>query len=180
MAQWLEHCVSSAKVVGSIPREHTYWQYKCIAWMHCKSLWIKASAKCINVNVVRAIIHHRGMQHPMGKFNCSSHRSTWRGQHSARGSGLHLCIYPKRLTGYTFFLSVHVYSTVYVNRTHNVCAANAMLYHWATGTLTLQHARELLCAPIMFVKTQIWNSFLCHVKINILTEVNYGCRRYVT
>ncbi len=103
VAQWLEHCVSSAKVVGSIPREHTYWQYKCIAWMHCKSLWIKASAKCINVNVVRAIIHHRGMQHPMGKFNCSSHRSTWRGQHSARGSGLHLCIYPKLLTGYTFF-----------------------------------------------------------------------------
>ncbi len=51
VAQWLAHCVSSAKVVGSIPREHTYWQYKCIAWMHCKSLWIKASAKCINVNV---------------------------------------------------------------------------------------------------------------------------------
>ncbi len=23
VAQWLEHCVSSAKVVGSIPREHT-------------------------------------------------------------------------------------------------------------------------------------------------------------
>ncbi len=22
VAQWLEHCVSSAKVVGSIPREH--------------------------------------------------------------------------------------------------------------------------------------------------------------
>ncbi len=51
VAQWLEHCVSSAKVVGSIPREHTYWQHKRIAWMHCKSLWIKASAKCINVNV---------------------------------------------------------------------------------------------------------------------------------
>ncbi len=32
--------------MGSIPREHTYWQYKCIAWMHCKSLWIKASGKC--------------------------------------------------------------------------------------------------------------------------------------
>ncbi len=46
VAQWLEHCVSSAKVVGSIPMEHTYWQYKCISWMHCKSLWIKASAKC--------------------------------------------------------------------------------------------------------------------------------------
>jgi len=26
-------------------------QKKCIAWMQCKSLWIKASAKCINVNV---------------------------------------------------------------------------------------------------------------------------------
>ncbi len=51
VAQWLEHCVSSAKVVGSIPREHMYWQYKCITWMHCKSFWIKASAKCINVNV---------------------------------------------------------------------------------------------------------------------------------
>ncbi len=45
----VEHCVRSAKVVGSIPREHTY--KKCIAWMHCKSLWIKAFAKCINVNV---------------------------------------------------------------------------------------------------------------------------------
>ncbi len=27
------------------------WYWKCIVWMHCKSLWIKASAKCINVNV---------------------------------------------------------------------------------------------------------------------------------
>ncbi len=24
VAQWLEHCVSSAKVVGLIPREHKY------------------------------------------------------------------------------------------------------------------------------------------------------------
>ncbi len=29
----IEQCVSSAKVVGSIPREHTYWQ-KCITWMY--------------------------------------------------------------------------------------------------------------------------------------------------
>ncbi len=28
VAQWLEHCASSAKVVGSIPREHMYWQKK--------------------------------------------------------------------------------------------------------------------------------------------------------
>ncbi len=31
VAQLLEHCVSSAKVVGSIPREHTYCKKKCIA-----------------------------------------------------------------------------------------------------------------------------------------------------
>ncbi len=32
---------------------NTYWQTdkKCIALMHCKLLWIKASAKCVNVNV---------------------------------------------------------------------------------------------------------------------------------
>ncbi len=30
---------------------HFYTDKKCIAWMLCKSLWIKASAKCINVNV---------------------------------------------------------------------------------------------------------------------------------
>ncbi len=43
--------------------------------------------------------------------------------------------YLKRLTvhsGYTFFLSVCVFPG---NWTHNLCAANAMLYHWATGTL---------------------------------------------
>ncbi len=43
--------------------------------------------------------------------------------------------YPKRLTvhsGYTFVLSVFVFPG---NRTHNLCAANAILYHWATGTL---------------------------------------------
>ncbi len=58
----VEHCVSSAKVVGLILREHMYWQYKCIAWMHCKSLWIKASAKCINVNVISFIQHHSEMK----------------------------------------------------------------------------------------------------------------------
>ncbi len=45
--------------------------------------------------------------------------------------------YPKRLTvhsGYTCFLSVHVFPG---NRTHNLCAANTMLYHWATGSMCL-------------------------------------------
>ncbi len=40
-----------------VPREHTYWQSKCKAWMHCKSLWIKVSVKCIHVN---ANVMHKG------------------------------------------------------------------------------------------------------------------------
>ncbi len=40
--------------------------------------------------------------------------------------------YLKRLTVHSgYFLSVCVFSG---NWTHNLCAANAMLYHWATGT----------------------------------------------
>ncbi len=31
LAQWLEHCVSSAKVMGSIPREPHILTKKCIA-----------------------------------------------------------------------------------------------------------------------------------------------------
>ncbi len=52
----VKHCVSSAKVVGSIPREHTYWQKKMITWMYCKSLWIKASAKCLNVMSTQEVL----------------------------------------------------------------------------------------------------------------------------
>ncbi len=54
----VEHCVSSAKVVGSSPREHMYSQKKNVwpEWPKPKSLWIKASAKCINVNVNILII----------------------------------------------------------------------------------------------------------------------------
>ncbi len=49
----VEHCVSSAKGCGfdSQGTHILIKKKKCIAWMHCKSLWIKASAKCINVNV---------------------------------------------------------------------------------------------------------------------------------
>ncbi len=39
------------------------------------------------------------------------------------------------------------------NRTHNLCAANTMLYHWATGALWLSHhpkhdAVDLLSLPV--------------------------------
>ncbi len=48
VAQWLSIALAVQKVVDSIPKEQ-----KCIAWMYCKSLWIKASAKCINVYIKR-------------------------------------------------------------------------------------------------------------------------------
>ncbi len=39
--------------MGSIPREHTYWQY--MYNLNSMLLWIKASAKCINVNVLNGM-----------------------------------------------------------------------------------------------------------------------------
>ncbi len=50
VAQWWSIALAAQKVVGSNPRKHKY--KTCITWMQCKSLWIKASAKCINVNVL--------------------------------------------------------------------------------------------------------------------------------
>ncbi len=47
----VEHCVSSAKGCGFDSQGTHVLIKNCITWMHCKSLWIKASAKCINVNV---------------------------------------------------------------------------------------------------------------------------------
>ncbi len=45
----VEHCVSSAKGCGFISQETHILTKNCIDLMHCKSLWIKASAKCVNV-----------------------------------------------------------------------------------------------------------------------------------
>ncbi len=42
----VEHCVSSAKCRGFNSQGTHILRKECIAWMHCKSLWIKASAKC--------------------------------------------------------------------------------------------------------------------------------------
>ncbi len=59
-------------------------------------------------------------------------------------TGLHFTFirrfYPKQLTGYTC-MSVCVFPG---NWTHNLCAANAMLYHWATGTLLMANTGLLI------------------------------------
>ncbi len=53
IAQMVEHGASNANIMGSIPRESESWSnVKTVTWMQCKSLWIKAFAKCINVNVM--------------------------------------------------------------------------------------------------------------------------------
>ncbi len=54
----VEHGASNAKIMGSIPRESKSWSnVKTVTWMQCKSLWIKASAKCINVNITKIIFY---------------------------------------------------------------------------------------------------------------------------
>ncbi len=65
----VEHWVSSAKGCG-FNSQGTHIQIKkCIARMYCKSLWIKASAKCINVNMYisshmsQYFIHNRTRGH---------------------------------------------------------------------------------------------------------------------
>ncbi len=48
---------------------NTHTDKKCIAWMHCKSLWIKVSAKCINVNVTwKACLEHSSSA---GRYTCT-------------------------------------------------------------------------------------------------------------
>ncbi len=58
VAQIVEHGASNAKIMGSIPRERADKNVKTVTWMQCKLLWIKASAKCINVNVSIYTISH--------------------------------------------------------------------------------------------------------------------------
>ncbi len=76
VSQWLEHCISSTNVVDSILREHTYWQ-KCIAWMHCKSLWIKSSAKCINVNVTPHLSFKSTFNNPINSNKIVLYSEMW-------------------------------------------------------------------------------------------------------
>ncbi len=56
------------------------------------------------------------------------------------------------------FLSVCVFPG---NWTHNLCAANAMLYHWATGTLHTEYTLlSVLCARTLYI--QIKSLLLSH------------------
>ncbi len=67
--------------------------------------------------------------------------------------------YPKQVTvhsGYKF-LSVHVFPG---NWTHNLCAANAMLYHWATGTLFNTRVSQLFHDILIY-----WDAPVCIISI---------------
>ncbi len=52
----LEHCVSNAKGCGFNSQRTKLLTKKMYNLKHCKSLWIKASAKCINIRVVYIIL----------------------------------------------------------------------------------------------------------------------------
>ncbi len=47
---FLWHIASAAHMLWVQFPGNTHTDKTCVAWMSCKSLWIKASAKCINVN----------------------------------------------------------------------------------------------------------------------------------
>ncbi len=55
---------------------NTHTDKKCITLMHCKSLWIKASAKCINVNVKEPFGVHKEIEAtPAGWRNIEAKKS---------------------------------------------------------------------------------------------------------
>ncbi len=85
--------------------------------------------------------------------------------------------YPKRLTvhsDYTFFLSVCVFPG---NWTHNLCTDNAMLYHWATGTLVV----SLSSLPQRYV---LWEGFCqkrrAEMKVDMLLTQLQWCTFMLT
>ncbi len=53
----VEHCASSAKGCGFNSQGTPIRTKKCIAWMYCKSLWIKPSDKCGSAAVRGKIMH---------------------------------------------------------------------------------------------------------------------------
>ncbi len=69
----VEHGASNAKIMGSIPRESkSWWNVKLWLKMQCKSLWIKVSATCINVNVnVSMVTHTRNWSSAFNPSKCT-------------------------------------------------------------------------------------------------------------
>ncbi len=59
---------------------NTHTDNKCIAWMHCKSLWIKASAKCINVNANALQISSSTVHNIIKRFREAGEISACKGQ----------------------------------------------------------------------------------------------------
>ncbi len=83
VAQWKSTALAAQRSWVRFPgNTHT-----CIAWMHCKPLWIKASAKYVSVMCVYGIV--KFPEEPLKlihfSLNCSSMRNilenvmTWRG-----------------------------------------------------------------------------------------------------
>ncbi len=69
-----------------------------------------------------------------------------------------------------FFLSVRVFPG---NRTHNLCAANTMLYHWATGILC-RRSLVMLCTSSFCLDFKsmliwcLWSQFFLYTVLDVL------------
>ncbi len=70
--QYLEICISSTSCV-CLP----LYNVSLIVFLNCKSLWIKASAKWINVNVMKIPMAHRSVADWDGNKWCRWESSSW-------------------------------------------------------------------------------------------------------
>ncbi len=90
----IEHCVSSKKGCGFNSQETHKLTKKFIIWLHCKSLWIIASAKCIHLNVhlfaLKRSWLHRDVKYLLLRFKGLLVKVMWCNTYSE----LVLCIYP--------------------------------------------------------------------------------------
>ncbi len=78
--------------------------------------------------------------------------------------------YPKQLSAFRLYIfwSVHVFPG---NRTHNLCAANAMLYHWATGTV--QHRNSMIVMLLSYCVPEFVFLLRSTEQSNIETKVTF-------
>ncbi len=123
----IEHCVSSEKGCGFNSHETHILTKKFTIWLHCKSLWIIASAKCIHLNLhlfaLKRSWLHRDVKYLLLRFKGLLVKVMWCNTYSE----LVLCIYP-------------IQSAPTQQWTHTPGAVGSS---WGFGALLLKVARAL-------------------------------------
>ncbi len=62
------------------------------------------------------------------------------------------------------------------NWTHNLCAAKAMLYHWATGTLVSLTREKVNLSLFSCFSFLFRGHSLCSLAVNLWTQLRWKCR----